>query len=81
MGTPDLVTAQDVIACRRWLGGDWLDSRYEYRAWFARALGRPVTQEETDAILSCINGYGPHRFEDTWASVERSTTSFWRAKL
>ena len=56
-----------------------IDSLTAYqRLWIPYALDRPVTMEETQEILSRINGFGPHRFEETWAAVERNQETFYR---
>lgn len=44
-------------------------------------LGADLTIDETWDIMRRINGFGPHRFEDTWAAVTRSNISFWRSSL
>lgn len=75
----NLVADRDVLACRRCLPGGWLDSRSGYRLLFSYYLGRQLTLEEADDILSRINGLGPQRYEDSWESMVRNTTSFWRS--
>ena len=75
MDRPDLVSAQDVLACRNLGGGIW--HRSYWRWLWSWHLGRQLTQEEADEILSKVNGYGPHEFQHTWASVERSEYNFW----
>ena len=78
-----LVPDSDVLLCRRyWSGYNMLDSREGYRRlWIPFALGRAVTIEETDEILSRVNGFGPVRFEDSWEGLVRSTEVFWRSSL
>ena len=83
MDIPLLVPDRDVLKCRAmYVGLNMCAHRTAYqKLWFPYALGRALTLEETDEILSRINGFGPHRFEDTWASVERNPEVFWRSQL
>ena len=63
----------------------WVASKWWYRQWFSFCLERALTLEETDSVLSRINGFGPRRYEDTWESIQRrsdfDTTAFWRSKV
>lgn len=68
MDTPHLVSDREVAALR---GVNGTFHRGMWRYLFGFVLGRNLSQDETDDILSRINGLGPHRYEDTWASVER----------
>lgn len=74
----DLVSYQDVLTCRRYFPNGWIDHHSAYTMHFSYALNRRLTQEETNEILSRMNGYGPHRFEETFAALERNSESFWR---
>ena len=61
-------------------GGVWGIHWYQW-VW-SWGLGADLTIPETWEILSRINGFGPRRFEETWASVERNNgESFWRSSL
>jgi hypothetical protein len=79
MTRPLLVPDSDVVKCQGYFGGDWIDNTAGYRMHFSFCLGRQLTTEETQEILSRINGYGPHPYRETWESVERSSEAFWRS--
>lgn len=55
----------------RWHGWYW--------GW---CLGCDFTLDEMWEIFSRVNGFGPQRFEHTWAAVERNNgPSFWRSSV
>lgn len=74
----NLVPDCEVLACRNYFLGGWIDNFAGYRLHFSFALGRNLTDPELHHILSCINGYGPHPAGTTWGELERSTEAFWR---
>jgi hypothetical protein len=74
---PDLVADYDVMKCR-WWSGMW--SLGHYQMFFGLSLERPVSADEALEIIGKLNGLGPIRFEESWASVERNPEVFWRSQ-
>ena len=75
---PDLVPDKDVRACHLMGGG--IGHRSYWQLLFSYCLGRQLTQPEVDEILSKVNGLGPVEYRHTYASLDRSSESFWRSQ-
>lgn len=59
----------------------WVASREWYAWWWTWYTGYYITVNDADSIIGRLNGFGPHKFEETWASVTRSDTNFWRSRI
>lgn len=75
-----LIPDRVVLSLSRSLpGAFWTASRGWYRWYWEWVLGVMLTQDETNEILSRINGFGPQLFENTWEGMSRNAKlSFWR---
>ncbi len=79
---PHAVADCVVVSLRHSLPGpSWCASRRWYRWWFSWVTQCDLTLEESGSILGRLNGFGPPRDENTWASVTHNSESFWRARV
>lgn len=79
MDQPDLVSDYDVVLLRPFIVG-YIFSREQWRDYISIIRGW-TSLAQVDEIISKANGLGPHRFEETWDSIERSETTFWRRQI
>jgi hypothetical protein len=70
-----LVPDSDVRALRALNG---ILSSAAWRMYFELYLSRPISMEETEEILSRVNGFGPMRAQDT---VIEPTHSWWKSPI